>query len=130
MNFINKNNGSCTVLFGPFGISHDLFNFLDSREHSGELDELRLRHMRDNLCESSFTCAGWSPEDQRASVITLNLSTKRLARTNQLFLPNKRIERAGTHAVSKRTGAIARVGPRNSLEKAHKIIFTTESQRH
>ena len=79
MNFINKDNRPRAVLLGPVGVGHDLLDFLDSREHGRELDELRLGHARDDLGERRFAGAGRPPEDDGAEVVALNLSAQGLA---------------------------------------------------
>ncbi len=105
---------------GTFGVGHHLLDFFYSREHRGELDKLRLRHVRDDLGESSFARAGWSPEDQGAGVVTLDVGAQRLARCDEMFLTYEFAQRAWTHAVGQRTGAVCRtVTTRDGLEQTH-----------
>ena len=72
MDLVDEDDRSRAVLFGPFGIGHNLLDFLDSSQHRGELNELRLGHARDDFGKSRLASAWRSPEDDGASVIALD----------------------------------------------------------
>ena len=102
MNLVDEYDGPRAVLPRPFGIGHDLLDFLDPGQHRGKLDELRLRHVRNNLRQRGFACSRRPPENQRARIIAIHLRAQRFSRAYQMFLPNIFIQRARTHAVGQR----------------------------
>ena len=79
VDFIDEDDGPRAVDAGALGIGHDLFDFFDSDQHCGELDELRFGQARDNLRQRGLTRARRAPENQRADVVALDLRTQRLA---------------------------------------------------
>ena len=105
MDFVDEDDRARAVLAGAFGIGHHLLDFLDAREHGGKLDEFGLGDAGDNFCERGFARAGRPPEDHGAGIVTLDLHAQRLARTDQVLLPDEFFERARTHAVGERTRA-------------------------
>jgi len=101
----------------PFGINHDLLDFLDAGEHSRELNELGLGQAGDDLGQRRLTRPRRAPEDERADVVALELGAQRLAGRNQVLLSDKFVQRPGTHAIGQRPGPIAGVvAARNGLE--------------
>ena len=121
MNLVDENNRPSAVLPRPFGFSHDLFNFFDSREHGREFNELRFGHVGDDLRQRRLSSPGWSPEDERAGIVAVDLHAQRLDRSDQMLLPDKFIERSRTHAIGQWTGSISTSRIRNGLEQAHKL---------
>ena len=120
MDFVDEDNGPRAVLLGALGVGHDLLDFLDAGEHGGELDELGLGHAGDDLRQRGFAGAGRSPEDERTDVVALDLRAQRLAGADQVLLSDEFVERARTHAVGERAGAVAGVvAARDGLEEAH-----------
>ena len=131
VNLVDENDGARAVLPRPLGVGHHLLDFLDPSEDGGELDELRLGHVRDDLRQRGFARARRAPENQRARIVALDLRVQRLARSDEVLLPDKFVQRARTHAIRQRTGAIAGVlRARSCLEQAHGTQFTTETRRH
>ena len=63
MNLIDKDNRPSAEVTGFRCIGHNLFDFLDSAENGGELNEVRLRDSRDDLRERCLSHSGRSPED-------------------------------------------------------------------
>src|SRR5271155_8448 len=98
---------TCLISFLPAGGAGDSMNS-------------RFGLVRDDLRERGFAGAGRSPEDERASVVALDLRVEGLAGTDQVFLAGVLLERARTHAVGQRAGAVGCVGcVRNGFEKSH-----------
>ncbi len=127
MHFVDEDDGAGAILPRALGIGHDLLDFLDPGEHRGELDEVRVGHARDNLRQSGLADSGWSPEDERASIVTLNLHAQRLARTQDVLLAGKLVERPRTHAVGQRTGPVDGFIVRRIVLKKAQGRFTTEN---
>ena len=73
VNLVDEHDGASTVLAGTVGVGHDLLDFLDAREHCGELDELGLRDAGNDFCERGFAGAGRSPENHRTGVVAFDL---------------------------------------------------------
>ena len=69
--------------------------------------------LRDNFRQRGFARAWRSPEDERARVVALDLRAQRLAGADQVFLAGILVERARTHAVGQRTGAVGGAGRRS-----------------
>ena len=109
MDLVDEDDRARAVLLGALGVGHHLLDFLDAGEHGGELDELGLGHARDDLRQRGLAGAGRPPEDERADVVALDLGAQRLARADQVLLADVFIERARTHAVGERAGAVAGV---------------------
>ena len=136
MNFVNEYDGARAILPGPLGIRHHLLDFLDARQHCGKLDEIRLRHARDDLGQSRLAGPRRPPENQRARIVALDLCAQRLARTHQVFLPDVFLQCARTHPIRQRTTAVRWIhSARNGLKQAHLLlitqpVITTESQSH
>ena len=124
MDFIDEHDRARAVLPGALGVGHDLLDFLDAGEHGGELDKLRLGEARDDLRQRGLAGAGRPPEDERADIVALNLRAQRFARADQVLLADKFIERARTHAVGQRAGAVAGViAARDGWEQTHEPAF-------
>ncbi len=73
VNLVNKYDGARAVLSSALRLGHHLLDFLDPGQHSGELNELRLRDAGDDLRQRGFASTGRSPEDERAEIIALDL---------------------------------------------------------
>ena len=72
------------------------------------------------LRQSGLAHSGRPPEDQRASIVALDLNAQRLARPENVVLPDELVQCAGTHAVGQRAGLVAGfVTARDVLEEAH-----------
>ena len=54
------------------------------------------------LRQRGFARARRSPENQRPGVVALDLRAQRLARADQMLLPDIFVERARTHAIGQR----------------------------
>ena len=120
MNLVDEDDGPRAVLLRPFGVGHDLLDLFNPGQHRGELNELRLGHLRDDLRESSFSGAWRSPENQRSGIISFDLYSQRLARTDQMFLPCVLIECPRTHAVRQRPRCVGGAASiRHGLKQAH-----------
>ena len=106
VNFVDEHNGARAVLPGALGIGHHLLDFFNSGEHGGEFDELRLSHARDDLRQRGFSCTRRAPEDQRASIVSLQLRTQGFAGSYQVILAYEFVEASRTHAVGQRSCAV------------------------
>ncbi len=124
MNFVDEDDGARAILAGAIGVSHNLLDFLDAREHGGEFDELGFGDAGDDFCERSFAGAGRPPENHRSRVVALDLHPQRLAWPDEVFLAHEFFERARAHAVRQRTSAGSGCAPviRNGSEQAHPRI--------
>ncbi len=107
MNFVDEDDGARAVLAGAVGIAHDLLDFLDAGEHGGKLDEVGLGDAGDDLGKRRLAGAGRAPEDHRGGIIALDLHAQRLARTDQVLLPDEFVERARAHAIGERARALS-----------------------
>ena len=122
VNFVDEDDGARAVLAGAIGIAHDLLDFLDAREHGGELDEVGFGHAGDDFGERRLARARRSPEDHRRGIVALDLHAQRFARADELLLPDEFIECARAHAVGERTGAFCGgVFGRDGSEEIHTI---------
>src|SRR5207302_7363138 len=65
MDLIDEDDGSRAEIAGFRGVCHHLLDFFDSAENSGELDEVGLGYMRNDLCQGGFSHTGRTPEDDR-----------------------------------------------------------------
>ncbi len=120
MDLVDEDDRARAVLPGALRVRHDLLDFLDAGEHGGELNELGLGHVGDDLRQRSLAGAGRSPENEGSDVVALNLRPQRLARTDQVLLADKFIQRARTHAVGEWASAVAGViTARDGWEKTH-----------
>ena len=73
----------------------------------------------DDLRQRGLAGARRSPEDDRAGIVALNRNAQRLARPDQVILPDKLIQRARTHAIRQRPRCVGRPCIRNGLKEAH-----------
>src|SRR5271157_2882566 len=108
MNFVDEDDGARAVLAGAVGVGHDLLDFLDAGEYRGKFDELGFGNAGDDFRKRRFAGARRSPEDHRGGIIAFDLDTQRLAGTDEMFLANKLLKRAWTHAIGQRTGSLER----------------------
>src|SRR5436305_5090551 len=128
VDFIHEHCRPRAVLARSFRVRHDLLDFFDPRKHRAELDELRARHVRDDLRQRGLTSSWRSPEDQGSDIVALNLRSQWLARRDQVLSPNEFIQRARTHPVRQRPRLVTLArSARNRLKQAHKI--TTVSRQ-
>jgi len=117
MDLVNKNDSARAVLSSPFSICHDLLYFLDSSQNGGKFNKLGLGQVRDDLRQSSFAGPWWSPEDERADIVSLNLQAQWLPRANQVLLSHELVQCERADTVRQLTTTIPRVfGVRNSLK--------------
>src|SRR6185369_1926396 len=131
MDLVYEDDRARAVLPGALGVGHDLLDFLDAGEHGGEFDKLSLGKARDDLRQRGFAGAGRPPEDEGANIVALNLRAQRLAGADKMLLPDEFIERARTHAVSQRAGAIAGVlAARDGWEQTHTKSLNHNSGVH
>ena len=73
VNFVDEHNRPRAVLSCPLRVCHDCFDFLDPGQNRRELNELRFRHVGNDLGERGLSRAGRSPENQGADIISLDL---------------------------------------------------------
>ena len=126
MNLVDENDRAGAVLAGALGVSHHLLDLFDSGEYRGELDELRLGHVREDLRQRGFSRARRPPEDERPSIVAVNLRAQRLAGTDQVLLPHVLVQPARTHSVGQRTGRIGGAACiRDGLKQTHDFAPTT-----
>ena len=122
VDLIHEHSRSRAVLARSFRVRHDLLDFFDPRKHCAELDELRAGHVRDDLRQRGLTSSWRSPQDQGSDIVALNLRPQRLARRDQVLLPDEFIQRARTHPVRQRPRLVRFTrSARNRLKQAHKI---------
>ena len=130
VNLVDEDDGPRAVLPRAFGVGHDLLDFFDPGEHGGELDELRLGHVRDDLGERGLARARRPPEDQRAGIVAIDLRAQRLARSDQVLLTDVLVERSRTHAVGQRPRRIGRAARiRDGLKETHGNLATSASHQ-
>ena len=123
MHFVDEDDGAGAVLPRAFGVGHHLLDFLDAGQHCGEFDEIGVRHARDDLGQRRLADTGRPPEDERAGIVALDLHAQRLARSEDVLLPNKLVERARTHAIGQRPRLVdGIVVLRGVLEQIHSVI--------
>src|SRR5947199_9644340 len=87
---------------------------------------MRFRLLCYQSRQSRFTGARRPPQNQRAEVRGFNLTAKRFARSKNVFLTDKFIQRLRTHSVGKRTvcrfhGALG--GQWRGIEQAHRAFL-------
>src|ERR1700688_2623720 len=116
VNFVDEDDGARAVLAGAGGVAYYPLDFLDAREHSRKFDKVSLCDAGNNFGESSFACTRRAPEDHRRRIIAFDLHAQRFARSDQMLLPNKFVERARTHAIRQRTCLIVGFLRRAGLE--------------
>ncbi len=122
VNLVDEHDGPRAVLPRALRVSHHLLDFFNSRQHGGKFDKLRLGQVRDNLCQGGFARARRSPENQRSRVVAVHLRAQRLARTDQMLLPDILVERSRAHAVRQRPSRIGRAARiRNGLKQTHGV---------
>src|SRR5581483_4593980 len=120
VDLVDKNHGPGAILPRPFGIGHHLLNLFDPGQHGGELDELRLGHVGDDLRQRGLAGSGRPPEDERARVIALDLDAQWLSWPDQMLLANVLVESSRAHPVGEWARGIgACSGIRNWLKQAH-----------
>src|SRR5882672_9943428 len=117
VDFVDEKNRAGSVLARPLSLGHDLLDFLDTRQHGGELDELSAGHGGDDLGKRGLARAGGSPEEHGAGIVSLHLQAQRLALADEMFLADEFLERARAHAVGKR--ALRDLGVGSGLEEVH-----------
>ena len=127
MHFVHEDDGPRAILARPFGIGHDLLDFLDAGQDRGKFDEIRVGHARDDFGERGFADAWGAPKEQRASVVALDLHPQRLAWRENMLLPDELVQAARAHAIGQRPGFVnGIVSGRDLLKQIHGISFTTE----
>ena len=120
VDLVDEDDGAGAILADAFSVGHDLFDLFDSDEDGGEFDELRFCHACDNFGERGFAGAGWAPENERASVVALDLSAERLAGADELLLSRIFFKRAGAHPIGEGTAAVGGAGcVRSWVEESH-----------
>src|SRR5262249_52779522 len=118
-------DGSRAVLPRSLSFRHHLLDFLDARKHRGKLHELRFRQPRDDLGQRRLSGSRRSPENQRPSIVSLNLTAERLPWSDQVFLSYKLIQHPRAHSVRQRTALAYTVIARNRLKKTHDLCLPT-----
>jgi hypothetical protein len=106
---------------GLVGVGHHRFDLLDAGEHGGELDELGVGEVGDDLGQGGLAHAGRSPEDERAGVVALELHAQRLAGSEDVLLADELLEGARPHARRQGLRASSAFVLRKWLEQAHDL---------
>ncbi len=112
VDFVDENNGAIAGARFVFRGGHHFLDFLDAGENGAEGDEIGARQAGDEARERGFSAAGRAPKKHGADVVTFDLKTKRLAGTEQFFLADEFVERAGTHTLGERLIGGGHVGVR------------------
>ena len=84
------------------GLGHHVADFLDARQHRAERDEPRLGRVGDDAGERRLARARRAPQDDRLEQIALDRFPQRLARREQLLLPDELVEGPRPHALGER----------------------------
>src|SRR5579859_7226451 len=94
VDLVDKQDRARAVSAGLLRVRHHLLDFLDPGKHGGELDELSLGDMGDDLRQRGLARSRRPPEDDGAGVVALYLQPQRLARADDMLLPDKLVQRA------------------------------------
>ena len=109
------------ALAGPLD---DLANVLDAGVDRTHLLEDPLGAAGDGQRQSGLAGARWAPEDRTRQAVLLDQTTQRLARTNQVLLPDDIVERARSQPCSEwRVAAQVLLG-RGGEQVAHSVPNT------
>ena len=84
------------------GLVDQLAHVGNAAADGGELCEVTFGGLRDDPRESGLPGAGWSPEDDRGELVTLDHQPQRAARPDHVFLPHEPVEVARSHARGER----------------------------
>src|SRR5262249_48213967 len=103
------------------GVGHYRLDFLDAAEHGAEGDELAVSDACDQAGERGFADAGRTPKNDRAELVAFDLLAQRLARPEDVLLPDEAVEGLRPHALGQGTPLVARsvFGGRSVVEQAH-----------
>ena len=114
MNLVDEDDRATTGAAPPIlRRGHDLFDFLDARQHRAEWNEVRLGQLRDDAGERRLAGARRSPQDDGLQQVALDRLAQRLAGTEDLILADDLVERSRADALGQwRPGRGA--GARNS----------------
>src|SRR5207248_1800200 len=66
--------------------------------HPTHSDELGVGHLGHDICQSCFAASGWTGNNQRRETVGFDCATQEFSRCQDVFLPDKFIECAWTHA--------------------------------
>src|SRR5438874_10912783 len=66
--------------------------------HSAQSNELGVGHLGDDIRQRCFAASGWTGNNQRRKAVGFDCATQKLSRREDMFLSDKFIEYAWTHA--------------------------------
>ncbi len=99
MHLIQEQHRRAPLGRGLLRLGHGIANVLDAGLHRRQRDELRLRARGDQPRERGLAGAGRAPQDQRVRLSGRDGLVERLARGEQMRLPDELLERARAHAI-------------------------------
>src|SRR6266851_4784275 len=122
VNLVDEQDGARPEPSRLLCLHHHLLDLFDPGEHSRKLDEARLSLLRNDLRERRLPGPRRTPEDHRDRVIALNGQPQRLARRQQMLLPDVLLQRARSHPLRQRSLSAmrSRSRQRTGIEQAHR----------
>src|SRR5437762_11716965 len=69
--------------------------------HSAQSNEFGVGHLGDDICQSCFAASGWTGNNQRRETVGFDCATQEFSRRQDMFLPDKLIERSEERRVGK-----------------------------
>src|SRR6202008_1101605 len=99
---VHKHNRSRPAPRSLLRLRHYFFNLFDPAQHRAERHKLAPRQPRDQPRQRCFPAPRRPPKQHRTQIVAFDLYPQRLARSQQLFLPDKLIERPRTHPLRQR----------------------------
>ena len=106
VDFVHEHNRADAEMPVAFRLLHHLPDFLDAAGDGGEVDEVALGLMGDNLRERGFPHARRPPENHGGHQIALNHAAQDFALADQVLLSGKLIEVLRAKALRQRRGGI------------------------
>src|SRR6266851_1012833 len=106
MDLVDEYQGSPAQPFIALRIRHHGLDFLDAAQHGAEWNEVAVSEAGDDASQRGFSHTRRAPENDGAQLIAVNLRTERLARRENVGLPDKVLECGGAHPFSQRTSGV------------------------
>ena len=85
---------------------HDAPHFCDVTFHAAQAHKLRLRHFGDDLRERRFSGSGRPGQNHRRQTIRFDRAAQKFAGRENMFLSDKFLERARSHACGERSSCV------------------------
>ncbi len=97
-------------------------NILHACSDGTELHKRCVGMLCYEACECGLAGAGRTPENQRGNAVALDQNTERLPVTEEVVLPDKLVQRAGTNALCQRNILLCTRGVCVSREQIHQRV--------